>query len=339
MAFLQKERNASILLRLARAGTIAVTMLLLLTFLLPGNLLTEASAFFVPQLIALGFTGLLIWIVLAKVLHWLHIASLLGLALSGYWMVTAIHQVVQSPIVSANGSETIELKVMSLNILHMMFEKQALQEMIESQQPDLISFQETASASPRLKAFLSKNYEYSVLPPKNHDTDITLFSKYPLRNAEMIYVPDLKEGSHIPKEFLSTKVEVDGQLLQLYAVHPASPRGPNRLEGRTKYFSYLTNHIKIQADKDPLVIIGDWNTPVWSNTFQRLLEELNLKTALTGILPQTTRYFLHSSLKILFGSKVDHIATSQNATIENLIIGDDIGSDHFPVFATIRFSP
>lgn len=340
MAFLKKERNAPLLLRLVRAGTLTVTGLLLLTFLLPGNLLTEASAFFVPQLIAAGFIGLLFWIILAKTLHWIHTGAFLALVVSSYWMVTAIHQVTQPKVSTARkNDEAVWLKVMSLNLLHMNYGKQALQETIEKQQPDLISFQETASATPRLKEFLTKNYKYSVLPPKNHDTDITLFSKYPLKNTQRVFVPGLVEGPHIPKEFLSTEVSVKGNTVQLYSVHPASPRGPNRLKGRTKYFRYLINHAKAQATEVPLVIIGDWNTPIWSTTFQKVLNELELKTALTGFLPQTTRYFIHPSLNLVLGSKVDHIATSQNTTIENLFIDEDIGSDHFPVFATLRFSP
>ncbi|KZL21595.1 exonuclease III [Pseudovibrio axinellae] len=290
-AFFERERNASSLLRLSRVASFTITALLLLTFLTPGNLLSEASAFFIPQLLAAGFAGLLLWITSERAFHWAQLLCFIGLSISSYWMVASIQQVTQSIPISGTPTDAPQLKVMSLNLLHMRFEEKSIQQLIEKRQPDLISFQETASATPRLKSFLVEHYQYSVLPPENQTTDITLFSKYPLANAGLIFVPDLKEGPHIPKEFLSAEVDVNGSPIQLYAVHPASPRGPNRLEGRSKYFDFLSKHIKAQKTQVPIVILGDWNTPIWSKTFQDLLSDLQLKTTLTSFIPQTTRYF------------------------------------------------
>ncbi len=334
----QKAPQTPLLLQLARTGTLSVVFLLLFVFLAPGNLISEAAAFFVPQLIVAGFIGLMLWIIMAKALHWLHLACLLALALTSYWMVTSVKQVLQ-PVSLSKERTVAKLNVMSLNLLHMDYKANALQRLIEQQQPDLISFQETAGATPRLKAFLTQTYPHTLLPPNGHDTDITLFSKFPLKNAKRIQIPGLKPGPHIPNEFLSTTVDINGKHIQLYTIHPASPRGPNRLEGRTKYFDFLANHIKSQNSEHPIAILGDWNTPIWSNSFQRLLSDLKLTTIFAGNLPQTTRYFIHPSLKVILGSQVDHIVTSEKIVIKNLLIGSDIGSDHFPIFATLHIHP
>lgn len=337
--FLDKERNAPLLLRLTRVGTLAVTALLLFTFLVPGNLISEAAAFFIPQLIAIGFIGLLFWIAMAKALHWLHLIALLGLVISSYWMVTSVRQVVQPATIASKQEGGTTFSVMSLNLLHMGFDAEALKQLIEKRQPDLITFQETASATPRLKEFLAEHYQHSILPPDKHDTDITLFSKYPIKDAKRITVPDLKEGPHIPREFLSAEVNINGTPVQIYAVHPASPRGPNRLEGRSRYLDHVRKLIQSQEKKIPIVIQGDWNTPVWSQTFQSFLTELNLKTAFTSFLPRTTRYFIHPSFEAILGSKVDHIVSSEEILIKEHFIDENVGSDHFPIFATLHILP
>lgn len=337
--FLERQRKGPILLRLTRAGTLAVTALLLFTFLVPGNLISEAAAFFIPQLIAIGFIGLLFWIAMAKALHWLHLIALLGLIISSYWMVTSVTQVVQPATISSTQEGGTTFSVMSLNLLHMGFDAEALRQLIEKRQPDLITFQETASATPRLKAFLAEHYQYTILPPDKHDTDITLFSKFPIKDARRIVVPGLKKGPHIPREFLSAQIDVNGTPVQVYAIHPASPRGPNRLESRTRYLDHVRNLIKSQEKKVPTIIQGDWNTPVWSQSFQSLLAELNLKTTFTSFLPRTTRYFIHPSFETMLGSKVDHIVSSEEILIKEHFIDEHVGSDHFPIFATLHVLP
>ncbi len=335
----KKKPNTPILLHLVRAGTLAVTFLLLASLFAPGNLLSEAVAFFIPQLIAVGFVGLLLWLVLARKLHWLHLLCLLGLIISSFWMVTSIRLVTQPVAILDNHPKSKTFNVMSLNLLHMQFEKEALQELIEKRQPDLIVFQETASATPRLKTFLTKNYQYAILPPAKRDTDLTVFSKFPLENSKRVHIPGLGQNGYIPREFLSANVDINGTLIQLYAIHPASPRSQRRLDGRTTYMNYVSNYIREQRTDSPIMVLGDWNTPVWSDTFQKLLSDLKLKTTFTSLIPQTTRYFINPFLGKVLGSKVDHITSSEEIIIKDLIIDEDVGSDHFPIFATLHILP
>ncbi|QUS54983.1 endonuclease/exonuclease/phosphatase family protein [Pseudovibrio brasiliensis] len=337
--FLKKKQNTPILLHLVRAGTLAVTFLLLFSLVAPGNLLSEAAAFFIPQLIAAGFVGLLIWLVMARRLHWLHLLCLLGLIISSFWMVTSIRLVRQPTAILENHPESKSFNVMSLNLLHMQFGKEALQELIEKRQPDLIVFQETASATPRLQAFLRENYQYAILPPEKKDTDLTVFSKFPLENSKRNLVPGLGFNGYIPREFLSADVNVNGRKIQLYAIHPASPRSKRRLNGRTTYVDYVSKHIQKHRTDTPIMVLGDWNTPVWSDTFQKLLADLKLKTTFTSFVPQTTRYFINPFLGKVLGSKVDHITSSEKIIIKDLMIGEDVGSDHFPIFATLHILP
>lgn len=326
--------------QLMRLGTLASCMLLIAAFWGPGSLIGEAAAFFIPQLIGLGFLTLVLWLISACRISLLQVLCFAVLILSSYWMVKGISEVVEpesTPASTALDAQT--LTVMSLNLLQMGYPSTPLQTLITEYQPDVIVFQETAGATPRLQKFLSPQYPYEITPPSNQDADITIFSRRPILSAQKITVPGLALGDHIPKNYWDVELEIAGVPVQLFAIHPASPRGPSRLEARQKYFAHLSNRMKTSSFSGPRMVVGDWNSPIWAEHFQSFLKVQNLKTKLAGILPQTTRYFLSPKFSKLLGSKVDYIATTYDFNFEEVIIERNIGSDHFPLLAKLRFSP
>jgi hypothetical protein len=126
----------------------------------------------------------------------------------------------------------------------------------------------------------------------------------------------------------------------LFAVHLTNPlwQWGQRLVRRNQELTELASAIK--AEKGPVVIIGDFNTPPNAVPFSRFMKEANVShTSCGGRWRPTWRPYRwrdnFSDANPLTGIPIDHLFT-RDVQVVSCIIGEDFGSDHLPLVVELQ---
>lgn len=327
------------------AGGLVVSGLGLSAFVAPDYWFSDNMSFFLRQFLGAEALGLL--------------AALLGLCVSHRWprgykttfVVFAAAYLLLAGLTTgrilANASPTIEpdghstIRIASINLEQLYLEDETLTRYLRDIDADILVFQEVGWWWQKKRLARLNRWDDGSLPVHRYGGelgDIVVFSKFPIKTARTHIVEGDPSAPHdAPNEILSLDLSINGQLLQLIAVHPASPRSRQQWDDRQKYFSELVTVTEnaIARSKTPTVLIGDWNLSPWSSHFVSFLERFDLGTAFESSIPQTTRFFFDYRLRWFLGAIVDHVAISEDLDISEVKLGPDIGSDHVPLVVDI----
>lgn len=133
--------------------------------------------------------------------------------------------------------------------------------LIGDHQPDIVAFHElTVAANEALHGGLRADYPYRVAVPRNDAYGFGIFSRFPLRNPEILDTPGVRPWAQRLLVDLP-----DGTTVALYNVHLCAPTsGSTRHLGFTWGFRAREAQIeamaaRIQSEGYPAVIIGDHN--------------------------------------------------------------------------------
>ena len=130
------------------------------------------------------------------------------------------------------------------------------------------------------------------------------------------------------------------RLLHFYGVHPKPPGSPKPKKGELNDSEQRDAELVIVAKEvanleEPVIVAGDFNDVAWSHTtrlFQRISRLLD---------PRVGRGMFNSyHAKVpIFRYPLDHLFHSDHFTLDTMELGDDFGSDHFPVFVSLTLQP
>ena len=102
-----------------------------------------------------------------------------------------------------------------------------------------------------------------------------------------------------------------------------------------RYLDVLAERIAAEPEGTPIVLGGDWNTPVWSPAYARTLLVSGLAATERSAWPPASRIFA-SVGGVNLGTPIDHLAVSRCIGVADLFIGPAFGSDHLPVVADLK---
>lgn len=170
---------------------------------------------------------------------------------------------------------------------------------------------------------------------------IAIFSKYPLHNVQITYygvdyekkIPQFKRDANggpliMPSRvLLSGTIEKNGQSFHLATTHFTwTPDGQDS-ELQHKDLASLLN---VLADKEQLILAGDFNAPRGGVICKRLCESF------TYWIPPTVTSTLDPNLHRVKNLEyvVDHLFTRGNYLIENVTVVDGV-SDHKAIMANV----
>lgn len=228
------------------------------------------------------------------------------------------------------------LRILSANVL---FDNPSLArfgEVIAGLSPDVIITQEAKFKWPDALRALP-DYPYLVGPQISKWNGNLVLSRYPLRAR---LVPDMPPSGYSLGGGYAVRVEVDlpdrAQPLVIYAIHAPTPRTLVGWQARNRYLDVLAERIAAEPSGTPIVLAGDWNTPVWSPAYARTLELSGLEATERSAWPPPTRFFLSLFGGAKVGTPIDHVAVSKGIGVAGLFTGPDFGSDHLPVVADLK---
>jgi endonuclease/exonuclease/phosphatase (EEP) superfamily protein YafD len=227
-----------------------------------------------------------------------------------------------------------EVSLLAANVFQPNRNAKRLLHLIESLQPDIVLLMETdAWWAAELKA-IEPRYPFSVLKPQDNTYGMLLYSRLPLIQPEIrcLVQPDIP----------SIRVQVrlrDGSLFHFYGVHPRPPGVPTP-EGYIPSSAPRDAELVIVAREvgplnQPVIVAGDFNDVAWSHTtrlFQRLGRLLDPRVG-RGL--YNTFHADHPLCRF----PLDHLFHSEHFEMVDFRRLPHIGSDHFPILATLKRCP
>lgn len=195
--------------------------------------------------------------------------------------------------------------------------KQAL-DVITQENPDIIVLTETDEHWIENVSSLENTYPYSLKHPRSDFFGMAIYSKIPFQ-PQMISVGDFD----LPLAVLDFKD------FRLIVAHPIPPISEDCMFENKSYLKAVAQNST--SDERPVILAGDLNSTLWGDALKPLMQA-NLKR----INPLGIAYTWPTQFP-LFAMQIDHFF-AKNIKAANFKVLGNIGSDHYPIQATIDLS-
>lgn len=182
----------------------------------------------------------------------------------------------------------------------------------------------------RLDAALGDEWPNSVKIPLDNLYGMHLYSRLPLTNVEVSHliqddIPSIHATLHLRS----------GDRIALHAVHPRPPAPAESDESTWRDAELLLVGQHIRDKGGPTLLIGDLNDVAWSRTTRLFAEVSGMLDPRRGRGMFSTFHAGHLMLRW----PLDHIFASEHFTLGYIERLEKFGSDHFPILATLCYTP
>lgn len=218
-----------------------------------------------------------------------------------------------------SGQRRTDLRAMEINVHTESKHFDLVEKFIREQSPDIVLLVEVNSEWMQSLAALKAIYPYVCQESREDNTGIALFSKRPFKNPEILYLGSWGAPS------VTAEIEIQGRPIRILGTHPPPPVGPKYTLFRDQQLLEVAAQVKKWSGS--IVLLGDLNTTVWSDSFGQLVLESGLRDTGRGQGIQATFPVKHLPLRIA----IDHCLISGDLHVVSRKVGADVGSDHFPL--------
>ncbi len=201
---------------------------------------------------------------------------------------------------------------------------------ILSKDPDVIMLVETDNWWAEQVSSLKKTHPYHVLVPKENTYGMLVFSRFELVDPKVKHLVEKK----IPSVHSHIKLP-SGDVISFHGLHPEPPVPGENTHSTERDKEILMVAKAVRRDKMPTIVAGDLNDVAWSYT-----TELFSKTS--GLLdPRRGRGFFNTfhAKHLFLRFPLDHIFCSNDFTLVDIERMPNSGSDHFPMYIKLQYSP
>jgi endonuclease/exonuclease/phosphatase (EEP) superfamily protein YafD len=193
--------------------------------------------------------------------------------------------------------------------------------LVREEHPDVVIIQEATERWIDHLHVLEERFPYVKALPRPGGVGIALYSRIPVERFEVMAL-----GSERMPGLLA-RLHLGGGVLSVVTVHPRPPL-------RRHYFRYRNEQLRdaasmVQALPVPKILVGDFNTSLWSPYYAQLIRQTGLVNARQGfgLVPTWPAYMSWPVLMI----PIDHCLVSSDIRVTTLRSGRNIGSDHLPI--------
>ena len=228
-----------------------------------------------------------------------------------------------------NGDNTI--KLFTVNVLQKNEEKKKLQSEIEKYDADVLLFTETNQRWENdITSIINAEYKYHVEIPLDNTYGMLMYSKFELIDSKIKFIVD----DSIPSIHTLVKLP-SGDTIQLHAIHPTPPMPQHNMRSTDRDAEMFKVAFESMESKYPVIIAGDFNDVAWS-------ESTSLFQKISGLLDvRKGRGFFNTfnADNIILRWPLDHIFVSEHFRIIGVERGENIDSDHFPMYVNLSLEP
>jgi endonuclease/exonuclease/phosphatase (EEP) superfamily protein YafD len=194
--------------------------------------------------------------------------------------------------------------------------------LVKAEQPDIAVFVEVNTSWAKELSVLSEIFPYYSQQQESEAFGSAIYSKLPLGNASV------KAFSKQRKSLL-VDVKFQGKIISVILVHPTVPTKQESFINRNKQLAAIGEYAA--QVKNPLVVVGDFNTTMWSPFYKNMVKTGNLRNARSGfgILPTWPTFLPLAYIPI------DHFLVSKEIGVLKIRTGRNVGSDHLPLITDL----
>ena len=225
------------------------------------------------------------------------------------------------------GTSASDFRMLIANVLMENRDAALLLQRVRDTDPDVAVFVETDDWWDSSLSLLEADYPFSVRRPQDNHYGMVLFSRVPLVDPEIRFlvrdeIPSIRTGVRLKS----------GDVFTLYALHPVPPP---LADTEMRDAEILVVAKEIENSPLPAIVAGDLNDVSWSRTtrmFMRISQLLD---------PRIGRGFFasYNAKNPLMRWPLDHVFHDTSFTVNEIRLLKSFGSDHFPVFVSLRHQP
>lgn len=326
-----KHRLIKVIPFLLFLGIIFITLISLVSSLLGSNLILEIVSHFKLQYL-ISSVLLFCLLLLTRPPKNFVFSSLFCLAIL---LVEVAPWYIPHTVQSGNNTNQLKILSSNINIQNQNYDK--VVSFIRQEQPDIAVILENTEAWIKPLDSLKDILPYSIFdanPPGS--IGIAVYSKLPLKNASVNFFGLQKNPSIV------ANVNLNGQDISLIAIHPPPPKPGGLFEERNKQLEETSKYIKSLSN--PVIMIGDFNTTMWSQYYKKFVSDTGLRNASQGFgiiptWPREAAYSVYSRLPSpilwLLSIPIDQCLISPEIQVLKIRSGVNVGSDHLPLIADL----
>jgi endonuclease/exonuclease/phosphatase (EEP) superfamily protein YafD len=196
---------------------------------------------------------------------------------------------------------------------------------VQQEQPAVLVVMEINDEWQKQLKGLKPILPYSIEVPSSDNFGIALFSKYPLEQAKIKHWGAGDYG--VPS--LAANITIGQTPLTLIATHPLPPLKPDYFMFRNQQMREMANDVNRLGNA--AIVMGDLNMSMWSPYFREFMQATKLRSSRQGFGVQPSWPVDSPLLQI----PIDHCLVSPKIRIVKNRIGENIGSDHYPLIADL----
>lgn len=222
------------------------------------------------------------------------------------------------------------VSLMFCNVLMTNRDSARLLALIREADPDIVLTVETDAWWQHALRGLARSHPHTVHQPQDNTYGMLLYSRLPLRNAEVKFLVQ----DDIPSIHACVQLR-NGQNVELRCLHPRPPAPTENDRSTERDAELLIVGKEIKARQQPVVVLGDLNDVAWSHTN-------DLFKNISGLLdPRVGRGFFHTfnAKWPLIRFPLDHCFHSTHFRLVDFRRLPACGSDHFPVYICLSYEP
>lgn len=232
---------------------------------------------------------------------------------------------------SEPGQEERCVTVLISNVLTPNRDAPALIAHIKQHQPDLVLTLESDDWwQQQLDDALADDWPHAVRIPLDNLYGMHLYSRLALEETEVNWLIQ----DDIPSIHTWLRLK-NGERVKFHALHPRPPAPSESEESLWRDAELLLVGKEIHKRDEPTLVAGDLNDVAWSRTTRQFCRVSGMLDARRGRGMFSTFHAHHWFLRW----PLDHIFVSEHFTLSHMERLADIGSDHFPILATLCFRP
>jgi endonuclease/exonuclease/phosphatase (EEP) superfamily protein YafD len=235
----------------------------------------------------------------------------------------------------AGGDPPTNFRLLTFNVSRGLVDIPRLAQMIAETRPDLVVLQE------------GDQYANYLWPPGWYaivQDEFIVASPWPLEKQEFLPHP----WALTTKVVVRFQVQAPGRTVQLFDIHLRTPRaGLDAVLRRKNDAGQKLDNVLEERDVESIttsrwiadfegskLVAGDFNMPVESAIFRRDWTWLNNAFSKTGLGFGYTK--LTDVGRLRYGTRIDHVLYDDNWQCVRAWVGENLGSDHLPLFADFR---
>lgn len=221
-----------------------------------------------------------------------------------------------------------DLRIYSINLKISNTDTEAMLQQIMQENPDILVLMEyTQFHKASLEKTLQESYPYRIEGEFNEvkfQTNV-VYSKYPIE--------DLGRYGEIGKYPGIFKIGLDykHKTYTIFVIHTAAPTNTRLFTQRTYELETLKN--VVEAEKNPKIVLGDFNLTPWSSYYSQNIQPLGLNniSRYEGM-KNTWNLILNRNI---IGAHIDQMLVSKDIGVVDFRIKDFKGSDHKALIADL----